>query len=306
MYIKNPPYVDENRDEVRATPIENIMAAKELLEHNKIPAALETAVKLMTKALVQQEKAMSSRRLESDPTLCRSSTASKARGLAIMLRALTASLIPDLQKSEEEMLAIGQTPSQYPPMTNLMAKAHRGIHRHPARTTLLQDTKTMLLLATRPTCRHQSIKRSNSQREESSYAIMMASEDKAMTPDAEMIRHDGKIAEMADPGEGTDLAMTKARTVAAKKTSIAQIATTMTKGKAPAAMTMIHLNEEQKEVIVAAKISHRTARVKDSMTLRHPHRGAPMAAAVVVTDQQGHATLARIRRTRSPTTPVHI
>jgi hypothetical protein len=79
MYIKNPPYVDKNRDEVRATPIENIMAAKELLEHNKSPAALETMVKLMTKALVQQEKATSSQRLESDPTLCRSSTTSKAR-----------------------------------------------------------------------------------------------------------------------------------------------------------------------------------------------------------------------------------
>jgi hypothetical protein len=80
MYIKNPPYVDKNHDEVRATPVENIMAAKELLEHNKSPAALETVVKLMTKALVQQEKATSSRRLESDPALCRSSTASKARG----------------------------------------------------------------------------------------------------------------------------------------------------------------------------------------------------------------------------------
>jgi hypothetical protein len=34
MYIKNPPYVDKNRDEVRATPIKNIMAAKELLENN--------------------------------------------------------------------------------------------------------------------------------------------------------------------------------------------------------------------------------------------------------------------------------
>jgi hypothetical protein len=53
MYIKNPPYVDKNRDEVRATPVENIVAAKELLEHNKSPAALETVVKLMTKALVQ-------------------------------------------------------------------------------------------------------------------------------------------------------------------------------------------------------------------------------------------------------------
>jgi hypothetical protein len=80
MYIKNPPYVDKNHDEVRATPIENIVAAKELLEHNKSLAALETAVKLMTKALVQQEKATSSRQLESDPALCRSSTASKAQG----------------------------------------------------------------------------------------------------------------------------------------------------------------------------------------------------------------------------------
>jgi hypothetical protein len=80
MYIQNPPYVDKNRDEVRATPIENIVAAKELLEHNKSPVALETAVKLMTKALVQQDKATSSRRLESDAALCRSSTASKAWG----------------------------------------------------------------------------------------------------------------------------------------------------------------------------------------------------------------------------------
>jgi hypothetical protein len=30
MYIKNPPYVEKNRDEVRATPVENIVAAKEL------------------------------------------------------------------------------------------------------------------------------------------------------------------------------------------------------------------------------------------------------------------------------------
>jgi hypothetical protein len=78
IYIKNSPYVDKNHDEVRATPMENIMATKELLEHNKSPVALETTVKLMTKALVQQEKATLSRWLESDPALCRSSTASKA------------------------------------------------------------------------------------------------------------------------------------------------------------------------------------------------------------------------------------
>jgi hypothetical protein len=34
MYIKNPPYMDKNHDEVRATPVENIVAAKELLENN--------------------------------------------------------------------------------------------------------------------------------------------------------------------------------------------------------------------------------------------------------------------------------
>jgi hypothetical protein len=34
MYIKNPPYMDKNHDEVRATPIENIVATKELLENN--------------------------------------------------------------------------------------------------------------------------------------------------------------------------------------------------------------------------------------------------------------------------------
>jgi hypothetical protein len=75
----------------------------------------------------------------------------------------------------------------------------------------------------------------------------------------------------------------------------------MTKGKAPAAMTMIHLHREQREAVVAAEINRRTARVKDDMILRHPHQAAPMAAAVAVADQQNHATLARIRRTRSPT-----
>jgi hypothetical protein len=134
---------------------------------------------------------------------------------------------------------------------------------------------------------------------------MMANEDEAVTLDAETIRHDGKIAGMADPREGTDLAMTTARTVTATRTGIAPLAATMTKGKAPAAITMIHLHEEQKEV-VAAKSSRRTARVSTDATLRHPHQGAPMAAVVVAAGQQGRATLARIRRTRSPTTPVPI
>jgi hypothetical protein len=109
---------------------------------------------------------------------------------------------------------------------------------------------------------------------------MMASEGEAVTLDAETIHHDGKPAETADPREGTDLAMTMVHTVVATKTSIAPLATTMTKGKAPAAMTMIHLHGEQKEAVVAAKISRRMARVKDDVTLRHPHQGAPMVAAV--------------------------
>jgi hypothetical protein len=133
---------------------------------------------------------------------------------------------------------------------------------------------------------------------------MMASEDKAVTLDAEMIRHDGKLVETADPSKGNDLAMTTARTTAATRISIALPAATTTKGKAPAAMTTIHLHEEQREAIVAAEINRRTARVKDDVILRHPHQAAPMAAAVAAADQQNHATLARIRRTRSPTTHV--
>jgi hypothetical protein len=73
---------------------------------------------------------------------------------------------------------------------------------------------------------------------------MMASEGEAVTLDAETIHHDGKPAETADPSEGNDLAMMTARTVAVTRISIASLATTMAKGKAPAAMTMIYLHEE--------------------------------------------------------------
>jgi hypothetical protein len=218
-----------------------------------------------------------------------------------MVRALITNLIPGPQKSEEEKLATGQMPSQYPPMISHMAKAPREIYHHLARITLPMDTsKTMLLPTIRPTCRHQSIRRSKSQREESSYAIMMASEDEAVMLDAEMICHNRKPVEMADPSKGNDLAMTTARTVAATRISIALPTTTMTKGKAPAAMMTIHLHGEQREAVVAAEINHRTARVKD-VTLRHLHQAAPMVAAAA---QQDHATPARIRRTRSPTTRV--
>jgi hypothetical protein len=229
----------------------------------------------------------------------------QASGAGNYVCALIMNLILNPQKSEEEKLATGQMPSQYPLMTNHMAKAHREIHRYLARITLPMDTsKTMLLPVIRPTCRHQSIRRSKSQREESSYATMMASKDEAVTLDAETIRHDGKPAEMADPSKGNDLAMMIACTVVARRISIALPATTMTKGKAPAAMTTIHLHGEQREAIVAAEISRRMVKVKDDVTLRHPHQAAPMAMVVAAADQQNHASLARIRRTRSPMTCV--
>jgi hypothetical protein len=181
-------------------------------------------------------------------------------------------LISDPQKSEEEKLATGQMPSQYPLMISHTARAHREIHHHLARTTLPMDTsKTTLLPTIRPICRHQSIRRSKSQREESSYATTMASEDEAMTLDTETIHHDGKLVETADPSKGSDLAMPTACTAAATRISIALPATTMTKGKAPAAMMTIHLHGEWREAVVAAEINRRTARVKDDVILRHPH-----------------------------------
>jgi hypothetical protein len=97
--------------------------------------------------------------------------------------------------------------------------------------------------------------------------------------------------------------MTTACTIAVTRISIALPATVRTKGKAPATMTMIHLHEEQREAVIVAEINRRTAKVKD-VTLHHLHQAAPMAAVVVAAAEQNHATLARIRRTRSPTTRV--
>jgi hypothetical protein len=71
---------------------------------------------------------------------------------------------------------------------------------------------------------------------------MMASEDEAVTLDAETIRHDGKLVETADPSKGNDLAVTTAPTAAATRISIALPIATMTKGKAPTTMTTIHLH----------------------------------------------------------------
>jgi hypothetical protein len=127
---------------------------------------------------------------------------------------------------------------------------------------------------------------------------MMASEDRVVTLAGETSRHDVKPVEMADPSIGNHLAMTTACTAAATKISIALHAATMTKGKAPAAMTMTQLHEEQKEAAAVAEIHHRTSRVK-GVTLHHPHQAAPMAAAVAA--QPGHAPPKKIYRTRSHT-----
>jgi hypothetical protein len=301
MYIKNPPYVDKNRDEVRATPIENIMAAKELLENNQSPTALETAVKLMTKALVQQEKATSSR-FGSNLTLRYAGPVllPRPRVTAIMVLALITNLIPDPQRPKEEKLAIGQTSSQYPLMTDHTAKASKGIHRHPTRTILLTDTtKTRPHPAISPTCRHQSTRRSKSHRKELSYATMMEIEEGVVTLAGETSRHDVKPVEMAGPSIGNHLAMTTARTTTATRISIALHAAAMTKGKAPAAMTMTQHHKEHREAAAVAEIHHRTSRVKG---VNHPHQAAPMAAAVAA--QPGHAPPEKFRRTRSHMTRV--
>jgi hypothetical protein len=73
---------------------------------------------------------------------------------------------------------------------------------------------------------------------------MMASRNGVMTLAAETSHHDEKPVEMAAPSKGNILAMTTMRTAATKRISIALHAAAMTKGKAPATMTMIQLHEE--------------------------------------------------------------
>jgi hypothetical protein len=101
---------------------------------------------------------------------------------------------------------------------------------------------------------------------------MMARGDKAVTLDAEMIRHDRKPVEMADPNKGNDLDMMTVHIAVATRISIALPATMMTKGKAPTTMMMIHLHGEQREAVIVAKISRRTARVKDVTLHQLPQR----------------------------------
>jgi surfactin synthase thioesterase subunit len=132
---------------------------------------------------------------------------------------------------------------------------------------------------------------------------MMASEEGVVTLAGEMSRHDVKPVEMVGASIGNHLAMMTARTTAATRISIALHAAAMTKGKAPTAMTMTQLHEEQREATTVAEIHHRTSRVK-GVTLHHPHQAAPMSAAVAVAAQPGHTPPEKIRRTRSHTTRV--
>jgi hypothetical protein len=129
---------------------------------------------------------------------------------------------------------------------------------------------------------------------------MMASGEGVVTLAKETSRHDEKPVKMAGPSIGNNLAMMTAHTTAATRISIALHAPAMTKGKAPATMTMIQLHEEQREAVAVAEIHRRTSRVK-GMTLHHPHQAALMAVAVVVVAQPSHTPPAKVRRIRSPT-----
>jgi hypothetical protein len=75
---------------------------------------------------------------------------------------------------------------------------------------------------------------------------MMASEEGVVMLAEETSCHDVKPVEMVGPSTGNHLAMTTARTAAATRISIALHAATMTKGRAPAAMMMTQLHEEQR------------------------------------------------------------
>jgi hypothetical protein len=132
---------------------------------------------------------------------------------------------------------------------------------------------------------------------------MMASEEGVVMLAGETSRHDVKPVGMAGPGIANHLAMTMARTATATRRSIALHAVAMTKGRAPAAMTMTQLHEEQREAAAVAEIHRRTSRVK-GVTLHHPHQAAHMAAAVAVAAQLGHAPPRKICRTRSHMTRV--
>jgi hypothetical protein len=203
--------------------------------------------------------------------------------------------------SEEEKLITKQTPSQYPMMIGHMVKANKEIPHHLTRINLPMDTiKTRLLPAIRPICHHQSIRHSRSLRKELSYMTTIANGGGAVMLAAEASRHDGKLVEMADPSKRNSLAMMTACTAAEIGIRIALPAAAMTKGKAPAAVTMIQLHEEQREAAATVETHCRTSRAKD-VTPHHPHQATPMVAAVAVVAQPGHAAPKKIRRITSPT-----
>src|SRR3954469_6218362 len=60
------------------TPLLNLVVAKTLLEQDRSPEAVEQVYDMVAKAVKQQEKA-TSKRLESDPALCRSSQCKQPR-----------------------------------------------------------------------------------------------------------------------------------------------------------------------------------------------------------------------------------
>jgi hypothetical protein len=147
------------------------------------------------------------------------------------------------------------------------------------------------------------IRHSRSLMEELSYVITTANRDEAVTLVAETSHHDGRLVEMADPSRGNKFAMTTTRTAAATRISITIPVAAMTKGKAPAAMTIIQLHVEQREAVVVAETHRRTSRAR-CMTPHHPHQAAPMAVAVAVVAQPGHAAHKKIHRITSPMTRV--
>jgi hypothetical protein len=128
----------------------------------------------------------------------------------------------------------------------------------------------------------------------------MASREGVGTLARETSHHDEKPVEMAGPSIGNHLAMTTMCIAAVTRISIALHAAAMTKGKAPAAMTMIQLHEEQREVIAVVEIHCRMSRVK-GVTHHHPHQASLMAAAVVVVAQPCHTPPVKVCRIRSPT-----
>jgi hypothetical protein len=128
--------------------------------------------------------------------------------MAIMVVDLATNLVLDLQRSKGEMLVTGPMLSQYPPMIGHTAKARREIPHHPTGIMLrMADTIRMKLLpVVGPICHHKSIRHSRSLREELSYVETKARGDEAVTLAIETSCHDGKLAMMADPGKGKNLA----------------------------------------------------------------------------------------------------